>query len=111
MIIAATGALGVQNIITWLLNRGRIKIDDATTMRKELRDDLEQKKKDIAKLERRILTIEDAYEAREQEFIKKEREFDQALLRFRMYKVDSYRVLLEGGVSKAVLDQIRLLDF
>lgn len=111
LVIAALGTLGVRQLITWLLNRGKVKVDEATAIRMELRAEIVRKDAVIATHESRISRMEQSHEAREDEFNKKEAEFNQALLKFRMYKVEMYKTLIENGTPANVLEQVRLIDF
>lgn len=108
-----TGGIGTK-VISWLLSRGRLKIDDATALRNELRADMhdqdlrhrgeiDNKNRELAKLETRIATLE-------AESDKREREFNDTEVAFRMHKVEIYRILVEHGTPREVLDSIRMLD-
>lgn len=104
LIITALGTLGVRQIISWYLNRGKVKVDEATAIRLELRSEIERKDKTISAHEQRISNMEESHDAREREFSKREYEF-------RLYKVEVYRTLIENGASPELLGKIRLLDF
>ncbi len=120
-IAGGLGMLGVKQFISWGLGRGKVKVDEATAIRIELRAEIVRKDKELAefkagseieltKLRKRVATIEDESDAREREYLKAEREFQQAELKFRLYKVDMYRTLMENKVPQSVLDHLKLLD-
>ena len=111
IISAIAGTVGVQQIVTYLLNRGKVKVDEALAIRVELREEINRKNTVIAGHEVRIVRMEQDFEARELEYVKKEQEFKEASLAFRVYKLDVYRVLLENNVDKTVLDKLKILDF
>ena len=111
LIIGALTAFGIREIITHFLNKGKMRTEEAATIRSELRTDIERRDKQIADQGRRIQELEDKLSAMDSAKDKIEDEYAKASIAFRLYKVDVYRTLLEGGVSKEVLDKIKLLDF
>ena len=111
LIIGALTAFGIREVITHFLNKGKMRTDEAATIRSELRTDLGRKDQQITEQARRIQELEDKVAAIDAARDKIEDEYAKASIAFRLYKVDVYRTLLEGGVAKDVLDKIRLLDF
>lgn len=110
LLTAIAGTLGIRQFITWLLNRGKVGRDEATVLRQELRSEIQRKDVKIEALESRISRIEEENEIREQDFGKREDAFNREVLRFRLYKVDVYRVLAENGVAADVIVSINRLD-
>lgn len=110
LLTAIAGTLGVRQFITWILNRGKVGRDEATVLRQELRSEIQRKDVKIEALESRITRIEEENEIREQDFGKREEAFNREVLRFRLYKVDVYRVLAESGVDASVIASINRLD-
>lgn len=111
LIIGALTAFGIREIITHFLNKGKMRTDEAATIRGELRTEIARRDKQITEQARRIQELEDKLAALDSTKDKIEDEYAKASIAFRLYKVDVYRTLLEGGVAKDVLDKIRLLDF
>jgi predicted nuclease with TOPRIM domain len=102
-VAAGLGTLGVRQFITWLLNRGKVRTDEATAIRIELRAEIQRKDDELGRLRERIQRIEDERD-------KIENEYHSQQLKFRLYKVDVYRTLIENGASKKTLDDIKLLE-
>jgi predicted nuclease with TOPRIM domain len=103
LIITGLGTLGFREFIAWMVNRGKVRTDEATILRKELRDERDRKDIKIGELEHRIERIE-------LEKDKIEDEYRKFVANFRTYKLDVYRTLIENGVSRDLLDAIRILD-
>jgi polyhydroxyalkanoate synthesis regulator phasin len=101
--IAATGAavLGytVRRIVDHLLGRGRLRIDEATKIRAELRADIDRKDLAIRGLEQRV-------DALEEELDKVERERNALDVQFAKYRLDVYRVLVEAGADRDLLNKV-----
>lgn len=110
LIIGALTAFGIREIITHFLNKGKIRTDEATTIRAELRTDLDRKDLQIKEQKRRIDELESKVSAIDDARDKIEAEYNQASIAFRLYKVEVYRTLLESGVPGDVLDKIKLLN-
>lgn len=92
IIVTFIGTLGIQQIIMHLLGRGKIKTDEATAIRAELRAERDKLKDENRALEVRIDDLEKVVHA------------------FRALRIDMYRVLQENNVSKNVLEQLRFLE-
>ena len=92
IIITAIGTLGGQQIVNHLLGRGKIRGDDATALRKELRDENKELREEIRRQEQRI----DELEAR--------------IRALHMLRFDMYQVLHDSDVSKDVIAKLRILE-
>jgi hypothetical protein len=91
-LIAALATLGGREVVGWLVNRGKIRSDDAAALRKELREDNREKDEKIDRLERRIEDLE------------------KTVGDYRMRRIHMWRVLHENNVSPDVLEKLRMLD-
>lgn len=110
-VAAILATLGARQVIVWFfINRGKIKVDEATAIRVELRGEIQTKKQEIADLKKEMGQLAHRMTKVEDERDKIEQEFNQQTLAFRMYRLDVYRTLVEHGADRAVLDSVRLLD-
>lgn len=89
---AVLTALGAQHVVTWLVNRGKVRTDDASALRTELRAENKELKTAVDALELRV------------------KELEQELNSFRMLRIDMYRVLQENNVDRNILAQLRILE-
>lgn len=86
-----TTGVGVE-IVKYLLGRGKFRSDDATALRKELRDDLREKDTEIDALKARVSELE------------------KLIRDFNVRRIEMYRVLHESNVSREVIAQLRIID-
>ena len=99
-VLSALGAgLVLRQVVTYLLNRGKVRVDQAYQIREELRSEIERKNREIDTLDRRI----DALEA---ELEKSEAERNAVAVKFGTYKLDVYRLLMESGVDRELLNAV-----
>jgi polyhydroxyalkanoate synthesis regulator phasin len=100
-IVAVLSALGagltLRRVVDHLLSRGKVQIDQAWQIREELRREIERKNKEIKALDKRIGALES-----ERDTVAAER--DAVQLRLYTYKLDVYRVLVDGGVDQHLLN-------
>jgi predicted nuclease with TOPRIM domain len=102
-VVAVLSALGagliLRRIVDHLLNRGKVRIDEAAKIREELRNEIRRKNKEIEHLGERITALEAELEKAEDE---------RALARdkFRTYKLDVWQALVQLNADRAVLDAI-----
>lgn len=82
------GATVLKLIISHFLNRGKVEVEEAETIRKELRAEIDRKDMQIQKLVDRI----DALEADAQ--------------RAKGYKLSVYQTLINAGAGRELLDAV-----
>jgi chromosome segregation ATPase len=99
-VLTALGAgLILRQVVTFLLGRGKVRVDQAYQIREELRDEITRKNREIDTLDRRIDALEVELEKAEQGRANTE-------LKYRTYKLDVYRTLLEAGVDRQILNTV-----
>lgn len=100
---ALASALGLglilRQIVGWLLNRGKVKVDQAYQIREELRDEIKRKNKEIDTLDKRIDVLEVELE-------KAEADRSTIQVAFGKYKLDVYRALMDAGVDRELLNTV-----
>jgi polyhydroxyalkanoate synthesis regulator phasin len=100
--IAAVASLTVRQVVAHLLGRGKLRNDEATIIRAELRAEIARKDKSIDSLEQRVATLEE-------ELDKVEHERNALDVAMSKYKVDVYRTLVEAGVNRELLNAVLAL--
>lgn len=102
-IVAILSALGagliLRRVVDHLLNRGKVRVDQAYQIREELRSEITRKNNEIETLDKRIDMLEAELE-------KAEHERAEAQLKFKNYKLQVYEALLEAGVDKPILTAV-----
>lgn len=101
---AGSGVAGyiLKRIVDHLLGRGKIRVDEASAIRAELRAEIERKNKWIDALEQRIIAVES-----EQDKVERERNILDR--QYAKYRVEVYRMLIESGVHQDLLARILAL--
>lgn len=97
--IAAALTWTVRQVVIHFLNRGKLRVDEATTIRTELRSEIARKDRTIDALDRRVATLEE-------ELDKAEHERNALDVTLSKYKVDVYRLLVEAGVDRELLNAV-----
>lgn len=114
VIIAALSSTGVALILRqlvghWLL-RGKVRIDQATEIRKELREEIAQKKTEISDLKSQhqvaLERLSNRLAVLEAELEKAEDGRANIQIQFDTYRLDVYRAMLEGGASTALVQAV-----
>lgn len=99
-VLSALGAgLILRQVVTFLLGRGKVRVDQAYQIREELRAEIVRKNAEIETLDRRVDSLETELEKSEQ---------DRTLLQLKLgkYKLDVYRALMDAGVDRELLNTI-----
>lgn len=106
-VLSALGAgLILRQVVTYILSRGKVKVDQAYQIREELREEIKRKNKEIDTADKRIDTLDKRIDALEIELEKAEDARVSAELKFKTYKLDVYRALLEAGVDRQILNTV-----
>lgn len=92
IIITAISTMIGQQVVIRLMDRGKLRTDEATALRNELRAENREQKSEIRDLEKRI------------------DELESAVRQFRIMRVDMYRVLQENNVDQSILSKLRILE-
>lgn len=112
--LTATGSVAagyiLKRIVDHLLGRGRLRADEATKIRTELREDIKRKDREIEALEQRkdksIAALERRVASLEEELEKTERERNAIETALAKYKLDVYRTLVLAGADKDLLNSV-----
>jgi len=111
---AGAGAYILKRLVDRLLDRGKVRIDEAAAIRAELRSEIDRKNKEIEALEQRRelreKDLRDRIENLEEELEKTERERNALDVHFAKYKLDVYRMLVSAGVDRELLDSVLALQ-
>lgn len=86
------GTVVGQQVVGHLLGRGKVRSDEGTALRAELRADNKSQNEEIKELRKRV------------------NELEEIVVMFRLRRIDMYRVLQENNVNKEVLAELRLLE-
>lgn len=109
---AGSGAAGyiLKKVVDHLLGRGKLRVDEATKIRAELRGDLERKDKEIDALEQRkdkaIAALERRVASLEEELEKTERERNALDIGIAKYRLDVYRTLVDAGADRNLINAV-----
>lgn len=82
------GAAVLKLIVTHLLSRGRVKVDEATSIRKELRSEIDRKNEEIKALTARVVTLEADLE------------------KAKVYRLSVYQTLINAGADRDLLNAV-----
>jgi uncharacterized protein YlxW (UPF0749 family) len=92
ILVTFIGTIGGQKIVEHFLGRGKFRSDDAALIRKELREERQEREAVIRELKAEI------------------RQLEGQISQFRIHRIDMYRVLQENNVPQEVLAKLRILE-
>jgi polyhydroxyalkanoate synthesis regulator phasin len=99
-----------KKVLDHLAGRGKLKVDEATQIRIELRGEIERKDREISALEQRkdkeIAGLAHRVASLEEDLEKAEDERDARVMELERYKLDVYRTLVEAGANKDLIDAV-----
>jgi chromosome segregation ATPase len=102
-IVSLISALGLglilRQVVSWILNRGKVAVDQAWQIREEIREQIKHKNAELK-------TLADRIDVLEAELEKARDERAAVHLRFSTYKLDVYRSLNAAGAPKELLDAV-----